>query len=127
MIISKGFRACILLLPMIKSIMENMIETTGEKVEGKTTHAPRTKEVQDSINHLILGISMWFSVTITCITTLIAVHQPWCLVALLLPFIYTMFPQIQKFSAARLEVNLCKAKLIEAKEDTEKSREVMPV
>lgn len=107
--------------------MESIIETTGERIDKKAASAPRTKEVQDSINHLILGISMWFSVTITCITTLIAVHQPWCLVALLLPFIYTMFPQIQKFSAARLEVNLCKAKLIEAKQDTEKSLEEIPV
>jgi len=63
----------------------------------------RAKEVQELINHLILGITMWISASVTCITTLLTVQQPWCLIALFLPFIYTMFPQIQKFTNAMAE------------------------
>jgi len=57
---------------------------------------PRTREMQETINHLVLGITMWISVTVTCVTTLLTVNQPWALLALIIPFIYTMFPQIQK-------------------------------
>jgi hypothetical protein len=70
---------------------------------GKVATEHRGKEYQETVNHLILGITMWVSASLTCITTLITVKQPWCLVALFLPFIYTMFPQIQKFSTALSE------------------------
>lgn len=83
----------------------------------KPAATPRTKEVQEIINHLILGITMWLSASITCITTLLTVKQPWCLIVLLLPFIYTMFPQIQKFTTALIETNINKLKNHESKKD----------
>jgi len=74
-------------------------------------HAPpRTKEMQETINHLVLGITMWISTSVTCLTTLLSVHQPWCLVALILPFVYTMFPQILKFTTAVQETAYLKYK-----------------
>ena len=66
--------------------------------------APRTKEMQETMNHLVLGITMWISVTVSCVTTLLTVNQPWCLLALVIPFTYTMFPQIQKAYKARAEM-----------------------
>ena len=59
--------------------------------------------MQETINHLVLGITMWISTSVTCLTTLLSVKQPWCLFALVLPFIYTMFPQILKFTTALQE------------------------
>ena len=64
---------------------------------------PRTREMQETLNHLVLGITMWISVTITCVTTLLTVNQPWCLISLVIPFTYTMFPQIQKASRSKAE------------------------
>ena len=81
--------------------MENIIEKQS---------APRSREMQETINHLILGITMWVSATLTCVTTLLTTKQPWCLVALLIPFIYTMFPQIQKFTAMMRETAVVKYK-----------------
>ena len=63
----------------------------------------RTREMQETINHLVLGITMWVSVTVTCVTTLLTVGQAWSLLALLIPFIYTMFPQIQKVTTSARE------------------------
>jgi len=82
--------------------------------------APRTKEMQETINHLVLGVTMWMSVTVTCVTTLPTVNQPWCLLALVIPFVYTMFPQIQKAYRSRAEAayNNYKAKR-EKKEEAE--------
>ena len=72
--------------------------------------APTTKEMQETINHLVLGITMWISVTVTCVTTLLTVNNPWCLIALAIPFVYTMFPQIQKATANAREAALNKYK-----------------
>ena len=84
---------------------------------------PRTKEMQDSINHLILGVTMWISATVTCVTTLLTVQQPWCLLALLIPFIYTMFPQIQRASTNAGEAALAKYKNKRGKKDDTKNNE----
>jgi hypothetical protein len=87
-------------------------------INNEENKAPRTREMQETINHLILGITMWLSASMTCITTLLTVKQPWCLVVLLLPFTFTMFPQIQKLIIAKLE---SKYKLFVAgKRDTKK-------
>jgi|GEM_PF-3316012 len=64
--------------------------------QNHVTIVPRTRDMQETINHLVLGITMWVSVTVSCVTTLLTVHQAWCLIAMLIPFVYTMFPQIQK-------------------------------
>ena len=56
----------------------------------------RTQTEQDKTNHLVLGITMCVSATLTCLTTILAVGQTWCLVVLILPFAYIMFPEIQK-------------------------------
>jgi len=90
-----------------------------EEQQKKQDTLPRTREMQETINHLILGITMWISTSVTCLTTLLSVHQPWCLIALILPFVYTMFPQIQKFAVAVREAGYLKYKARkEEKEET---------
>jgi len=92
--------------------MENEIQ--------KVPDAPKQKEIQELINHLILGMTMWISASVTCITTLLTVHQPWCLIALLLPFVYTMFPQIQKYTASMSEHSY--KKFLAKKENEDRKR-----
>jgi len=87
-----------------------MKEEKEEQQQQKKDTGPRTKEMQETINHLILGITMWISTSVTCLTTLLSVHQPWCLLALVLPFVYTMFPQILKFTTAVQETAYLKYK-----------------
>ena len=87
----------------------NNEEQKQEPVRQSTQ--PRTKEMQETINHLILGITMWISTSVTCLTTLLSVHQPWCLFALILPFVYTMFPQIQKLTTSIQESAYTKYKV----------------
>jgi hypothetical protein len=83
-----------------------------EKVqfEPSVINMPRTKEMQETINHLILGLAMWLSITITCVTTILTVHNAWCLVTIIFPFVFTMFPQVQRFMTAMAEVSYIKIK-----------------
>jgi len=86
--------------------MDKSIETaiTVPVNKTETPAVPRTREMQETVNHLILGLSMWVSVTLTCITTLLAVKNAWCLFAYIVPFIYTMFPQIMRFTTTLVEL-----------------------
>ena len=79
---------------------------------AQSNNQPWTRERQELSNHLILGIAMWISATVTCIITLLTVGNAWSLLVLLIPFSYTMFPQIQKSIANAREhaVNVMKAK-----------------
>ena len=78
-------------------------------IEQKQTTG-RTTTMQEIINHLVLGITMWVSATLTCVTTILAVGNYWCLIVLILPFTYTMFPQIQKFTTSLAENGYAKVK-----------------
>ena len=102
-------------------MMESIIEKQPEKQQ-----TPRTREMQETINHLVLGITMWVSATLTCITTLLTTKQAWCLVALIIPFTYTMFPQIQKFTAMIRETAIHKYKEHKEEKTDKKIKKEVP-
>jgi hypothetical protein len=103
------------------------IREGGSTLPQLALSAPKTKEMQEVLNHLVLGIAMWISVTITSITTLLVVQNPWCLFTLLIPFVYTMFPQIQKMSMTISEIALRHPKVKKEKAEKAAAKEALNV